>query len=67
MLVLAAALCSDDRQAGWSGPGPYSQWFVRNAQDGQIRGTKFDKTVQSFLTSTHCLSLDISPQPTRSA
>jgi hypothetical protein len=54
MHVLAAAIYVDYKQASSSSPESYSQWFVRAAQDGQLRGNNLQQTVQSFFSSTHC-------------
>jgi len=55
MHVLAAAIYTDYRQV--SSPNPdlyYAQWFVRAVQDGQLRGSNLQKTVQTFFSPTHC-------------
>jgi hypothetical protein len=54
MHVLAAALYSDYKQAWSLNPEPYSQWFIRAVEQRQLRGTKLEKTVQSFFSSSHC-------------
>ncbi|MGA8507648.1 MAG: hypothetical protein WB762_18745 [Candidatus Sulfotelmatobacter sp.] len=54
MHVPAAALYSDYRQAWSSNPEPYSQWFVRAVREGQLRGTKLEKSVQPSFSATHC-------------
>jgi hypothetical protein len=54
MHVLAAAIYADYKQASSSKPEPYSQWFVRVVQDGQLRGSNLEQTVQSFFSSTRC-------------
>jgi hypothetical protein len=54
MHVLAAAIYADYKQASSSNPEPYSQWFVRVVQDGQLRGIKLEQTVQSFFFFFFC-------------
>jgi hypothetical protein len=56
MHVLAAAVYTDYKQATSSNPEPYSQWFVRAVQDGQLRGSNLRKTVESFFSSAQCIS-----------
>jgi|ERR1700722_7516461 len=52
--VLAAAMYTGYKQAFSVTPGPYSQWFTRAVQDGQLRGSKLQETVQSFFSPIHC-------------
>jgi hypothetical protein len=54
MHVLAAALYTDYKQASSAKAEPYSEWFVRAVQDGQLRGSNLQKTVQSFFSPAHC-------------
>ncbi len=54
MHVLAAAMYTDYKQASSPNPEPYWQWFVRAVQDGQLRGSNLQKTVQSFFSPNHC-------------
>jgi hypothetical protein len=54
MHVLAVAMYTDYKQASSPNPESYSQWFVRAVQDGQLRGSNLQKTVQSFFSPTHC-------------
>ena len=54
MHVLAAAMYTDYKQASSPNPEPYSQWFVRAVQDGQLRGSNLQKIVQSFFSPNHC-------------
>ena len=51
--VLAAAIYADYKQAS-SPPDSYAQWFVREVQDGRLRGSNLQKTVQTFFSSTDC-------------
>jgi hypothetical protein len=55
MHVLAAAIYTDYRQVSSRNPDLYyAQWFVRAVQDGQLRGSNLQKTVQTFFSPTHC-------------
>jgi hypothetical protein len=54
MHVLAAAIYTDYKQASSLTPEPYSQWFVRAVQDGQLRGSNLQQTVQDFFSPAHC-------------
>jgi hypothetical protein len=54
MHVLAAAIYADHKQASSANPTPYSTWFVGAVQDGQLRGSKLQQTVQSFFSPPHC-------------
>jgi hypothetical protein len=54
MHVLAAAIYADYKQASSANPTPYSTWFVGAVQDGQLRGSKLQQTVQSFFSPPHC-------------
>lgn len=54
MHVLAAAMYTDYKQAFSVTPEPYSQWFTRAVQDGQLRGRNLQETVSSFFSPTHC-------------
>lgn len=54
MHVLAVAIYTDYKQASSRNPESYSQWFVRAVQDGQLRGSDLQKTVQSFFSPAHC-------------
>jgi hypothetical protein len=51
---MCRAIYTDYKQASSQNRESYSQWFVRAVQDGQLRGRKLQKTVQSFFSSTHC-------------
>jgi hypothetical protein len=52
MHVLAVAMYTGYKQASSVTPEPYSQWFTRAVQDGQLRGSNLQKTVQSFFSPT---------------
>jgi hypothetical protein len=54
MHVLAAAIYTDYKRASSQNPRSYSQWFIRAVEDGQLRGSDLQKTVQSFFSQTHC-------------
>jgi hypothetical protein len=54
MHVLAAAIYTNYKQTSSVTPEPYSKWFTRAIQDGQLRGSKLGKTVQSFFSPPHC-------------
>jgi hypothetical protein len=54
MHVLAAAMYTDYKQGLSPFPESYSQWFKRSVQDGQLRGSNLQKTVQSFFSPNHC-------------
>ena len=54
MHVLAAAMYTDYKQGLSPNPESYSQWFKRAVQDGQLRGSDLQKTVQSFFSPNHC-------------
>ena len=54
MHVLAVAMYTDYKEALSPNPESYSQWFVGAVQDGQLRGSDLQKTVQSFFSPTHC-------------
>jgi hypothetical protein len=54
MHVLAVAIYADYKQASSQKPEPYSQWFVRAVEDGELRGTNLQKTVQAFFSPAHC-------------
>ena len=54
MHVLAAAIYADYKQESSANPTPYAQWFVHAVQDGQLRGSKLQQTVQSFFSPPHC-------------
>ena len=54
MHVLAVAMYTGYKQASSPTPEPYSQWFTRAVQDGQLRGRQLEKAVQSFFSPTHC-------------
>jgi hypothetical protein len=54
MHVLAAAMYTDYKQGLSPNPESYSQWFKRAVQDGQLRGSNLQQTVQSFFSPTHC-------------
>jgi hypothetical protein len=54
MHVLAAAMYTDYKQASSLTPEPYSQWFIRAVQGGQLRGNNLQQTVQSFFSPIHC-------------
>jgi len=54
MHVLAAAMYTDYKQSLSSNPGSYSQWFVGAVEDGQLRRSELQKTVQSFFSTTLC-------------
>jgi hypothetical protein len=54
MHVLAAAMYTDYKQGLSPNPESYSQWFKRSVQDGQLRGSNLQKTVQSFFSPNHC-------------
>jgi hypothetical protein len=54
MHVLAAAIYADYKRESSANPTPYTQWFVRAVQDGQLRGNKLQQTVQSFFSPPHC-------------
>jgi hypothetical protein len=54
MHVLAAAIYADHKQASSPNLDSYAQWFVRAVQDGQLRGSNLQKTVQTFFSPTHC-------------
>ncbi len=54
MHVLAAAIYADYKQASSANPTPYSTWFVGAVQDGQLRESKLQQTVQSFFSPPHC-------------
>ena len=54
MHVLAVAMYTGYKQASSTTPEPYSQWFTRAVQDGQLRGRQLEKAVQSFFSPTHC-------------
>ncbi|MGC2060625.1 MAG: hypothetical protein WA653_20335 [Candidatus Sulfotelmatobacter sp.] len=54
MHVLAVAMYTGYKQASSATPEPYSQWFTRAVQDGQLRGRQLEKAVQSFFSPIHC-------------
>jgi hypothetical protein len=54
MHVLAVAIYTDYKQASSQNPGSYAQWFIRAVEDGQLRGSDLQKTVQSFFSQTYC-------------
>jgi len=54
MHALAAAMYTDYKQASSRNPESYSQWFIRAVQDGRLRGSNLQKTVQSFFSPSHC-------------
>jgi hypothetical protein len=54
MHVLAAAIYAGYTQAASETPQPYSDWFVRAVQTGQLRGSNLKKTVQSFFANAAC-------------
>jgi hypothetical protein len=54
MHVLAAAVYMDYGEASTHNPEPYSLWFVRAIQSGQLRGSELQNTVQSFFSPAHC-------------
>jgi hypothetical protein len=54
MHVLAVAMYTGYKQASSPTPEPYSQWFTRAVQDGQLRGRQLEKAIQSFFSPTHC-------------
>jgi len=54
MHVLAAVIYTDYKEASFQKPEPYSQWFVRAVEDGQLRGTSLQKTAESFFSPAHC-------------
>src|ERR1039457_4672024 len=54
MHVLAAAMYTDYKQGLFPNPQSYSQWFKRAVQDGQLRGSNLQQTVQSFFSPNHC-------------
>jgi hypothetical protein len=54
MHVLAAAIYADYKQVSSLNPDSYAQWFVHAVQDGQIRGSNLQKTVEAFFSPTHC-------------
>jgi hypothetical protein len=61
MHILAAAIYVDYKQAMAQSPEPYSQWFVRAVQDGQIRGKNLVDTVKMFFSASQCQSSDNRP------
>ena len=54
MHVLAVAMYTGYKQASSPTAEPYSQWFTRAVQDGQLRGRQLEKAIQSFFSPTHC-------------
>src|ERR1700722_2690720 len=54
MHVLAVAMYTGYKEALSANPESYSQWFLRAVQDGQLRGSDLQKTVQSFFSPAHC-------------
>jgi hypothetical protein len=54
MHVLAAAIYTDYKQATSQKPEPYSQWFARAVEDGQLRGTNLQKTLDAFFSAVDC-------------
>jgi hypothetical protein len=54
MHVLAVAIYTGYKQASSRTAEPFSQWFTRAAEDGQLRGSNLKQTIQSFFTSAHC-------------
>jgi hypothetical protein len=54
MHVLAVAIYTGYKQASSLTPESYSQWFTRAVQDGQLRGSNLQQTVQSFCSPIHC-------------
>jgi hypothetical protein len=54
MHVLAAAIYADYKQVSSPNLHSYARWFVHAVQDGQLRGSNLQKTVQTFFSPTHC-------------
>lgn len=54
MHVLAAALYVGYRRTASETPQPYSQWFSRAVESGQLRGRALKETVQSFFSTPGC-------------
>ena len=54
MHVLAAAIYADYKQASTPNPHSYTEWFEHAVQDGQLRGSNLQKTIQTFFSPTHC-------------
>jgi hypothetical protein len=54
MHVLAVAIYANYKQASPPNLDSYAQWFVGAVQDGQLRGSNLQKTVQTFFSATHC-------------
>lgn len=54
MHVLAVAIYTGYKQASSQNPRSYSQWFIRAVEDGQLRGSDLQKTVQSFFSQANC-------------
>lgn len=54
MHVLAGAMYAGYKQAVSESPQPYSQWFTRAVETGQLRGTNLKTTVESFFSVTAC-------------
>ena len=54
MHVLAAAIYTNYKLAFSRNAEPYSQWFVRAVQDGQLRGNNLQQSVQFFFSQTYC-------------
>jgi hypothetical protein len=54
MHVLAVAMYTGYKQASSVTPEPYSQWFKRAVQNGQLRGSNLQKAAQSFFSFPGC-------------
>jgi len=54
MHALAAAVYAGYRQAVAQAPQPYSQWFTRAVDSGQLRGANLEHAVQSFFSGAAC-------------
>jgi hypothetical protein len=48
MHILARASYFSYKQALGQHPEPYSQWFVKAVEDGQLQGDKLQTTVRNF-------------------
>jgi hypothetical protein len=54
MHVLAAAIYIDFKEAQSNSREPYSTWFVRAVDDGQLRGDRLRSTVVAFFSANGC-------------
>ena len=54
MHVLAVALYVGYKQASEKTPEPYSRWFVKAVEDGELRGNSLKGTIENFFAAPSC-------------